>query len=51
MNANVLRTCMGKYIKKQIVEARWSNALHRDSASCKYHWLFEWRLVMERGIL
>lgn len=43
MNANVLGTSMGKDIKKRVVEARWSNAFHKDSASCKYHGDLQWR--------
>lgn len=41
---------MGKDIKKQAVEARRSYSLHRDGASWRHRWLFEWRPAMEQGI-
>ena len=42
--------CMGKDIKKRVVEARQSYALRRDSASWRHQWLFEQRPAMEQGI-
>lgn len=41
---------MGKDIKKRVVEARRSYALHGDSASWRHQRLFERRLAMEWGI-